>query len=116
MSNQLHESTNIAEDAADADRNDQEATELHIYEQSAIRNAVSVTTAADDDLYSVRTNKLKRQKPLTALESISAFWKRHVSVTVSHEDCRDHLGWCFDFFAVSVHDKSFQSSAFHLRF
>ena len=31
--------------------------------------------------------------------SLATFWKRHVALTVPHDDCRDHFGksWCDDF-------------------
>ena len=81
-----------ADHATNSQDDEREATELQPYDQPAIRNAASTTTAADNDLDSVRTNRLKRQRPRTILDLIRSFWKRHVSVTVSYDDCRDHLG------------------------
>lgn len=92
MSNRVNRATN---DLDHANSDEREATELQSYNQSANRNAASVTTAADDDFYSVRTNRLKRQCPESILDSIRSFWSRHVVVTVSREACRDHFGRSF---------------------
>lgn len=85
-------STKVNRTSNDSDHAEREATELQSYNQPALRTAASVTTAADDDVHSVRTNRLKRQCPESVWESIGAFWSRHVVVTVSHEACRDHFG------------------------
>lgn len=92
MSTKVNEVTN---DSDHANSDEREATELQSYNPPAIRNAASVTTAADDNSYSVRTNRLKRQRPDTFLELIGAFWTRHVVVAVPHEACRDHFGAFF---------------------
>ena len=92
MSTRVNRASN---DLGHSNSDEREATELQSYAQPAVRNAASVTTAADDDLCSVRTNRLKRQCPGSVLDSIRSFWTRHVVVTVSHEACRDHFGRSF---------------------
>ena len=82
----------ITEESRENDADELEATELRNYEDPAHSpQHSSTTTAMDADVNGTNVQPRLRHT-VTIVDKISAFWKRHVVVIVSHEACRDHFG------------------------
>ena len=77
---------NQADQVSIRDRDDIEATELSEYEQEPSAEAHGgVTEHGTREATSARP-----PKPYPG--RLQKFWKNHITITVAHDDCRDHFG------------------------